>query len=125
MPVEVVTEDSRWDDLGLEDLAEKVSVEALTYLGLDPDICEVTLLACDDARIAVLNADFRDKGQPTNVLSWPNAELAPECEGEKPDMPEPDIMGELALGDIAIAYETCAPHNWISYEKCAPQLDFL
>ena len=98
MPVEVVTEDSRWDDLGLEDLAEKVSVEALTYLGLDPDICEVTLLACDDARIAVLNADFRDKGQPTNVLSWPNAELAPECEGEKPDMPEPDIMGELALG---------------------------
>ena len=108
MPVEVVTEDSRWDDLGLEDLAEKVSVEALTYLGLDPDICEVTLLACDDARIAVLNADFRDKGQPTNVLSWPNAELAPECEGEKPDMPEPDIMGELALGDIAIAYETCA-----------------
>ncbi|MGR3565666.1 MAG: rRNA maturation RNase YbeY [Heliomarina sp.] len=108
MPVEVVTEDSRWNDLGLEDIAEKVSAEALAYLGLDPDICEITLLACDDARIAVLNAEFRDKSQPTNVLSWPIAELAPEREGEKPDLPEPDITGEMALGDIAIAYETCA-----------------
>ena len=62
----------------------------------------------DIARIAVLNADFRGKPTPTNVLSWPAEELAAEAPGGAPDLPEPDFTGEIALGDIAIALGTCA-----------------
>ena len=41
---------------------------ALTAAGRDPGAHEIGLLACDDARIAALNAEFRGKAQPTNVL---------------------------------------------------------
>jgi probable rRNA maturation factor len=71
---------------------------ALAGVGRDPDRHEIALLACDDARIAALNADFRGKPQPTNVLSWP------DFDGPAP-APGPD---RLFLGDIAIAYDTCA-----------------
>ena len=68
----------------------------------------VSLLACDDARIATLNADFRGKPTPTNVLSWPEEDLASDEDGGTPQPPRPDPDGTLSLGDIAIAYETCA-----------------
>ncbi|WP_299691737.1 rRNA maturation RNase YbeY [uncultured Tateyamaria sp.] len=69
---------------------------------------EVSLLGCDDARIATLNADFRDKPGPTNVLSWPDTDLAAATDGATPAAPDPDPDGAVSLGDIAIAYETCA-----------------
>ena len=57
---------------------------------------------------ATLNADFRGKPTPTNVLSWPAEDLAPEEAGAAPERPEPFMPGEPeGLGDIAIAYETC------------------
>ena len=69
----------------------------------------ISLMGCDDARIAVLNADFRGKPQPTNVLSWPSEERGAEFVGEAPEPPEPgDPEDPESLGDIAIAYETCA-----------------
>ncbi|MEY8843481.1 rRNA maturation RNase YbeY [Cribrihabitans sp. XS_ASV171] len=106
MTVDVILEDSRW--AGLPVLARRAADAALAHLGLDPARCEVSLLGCDDARIAALNADFRDKPSPTNVLSWPAEDLAPEEEGGAPLSPEPDFDGEIALGDIAISYDTCA-----------------
>jgi len=54
---------------------------------------EVSLLFCNDARIRVLNAQFRGMDKPTNVLSFPG--------------PEP-LETARVLGDIAIAYETVA-----------------
>ena len=68
----------------------------------------MSLLACDDARIANLNADFRDKPAPTNVLSWPEEDLSPDTAGGVPSAPTPDPTGTFGLGDIAIAYDTCA-----------------
>ncbi|EKE71191.1 rRNA maturation RNase YbeY [Celeribacter baekdonensis] len=107
MTIDVVYEDPRWQEAGLDDLAEAAEHATLAFLGLDPDLCEVAVLACDDARIAELNAEFREKPTPTNVLSWPSEERA--TPGARPDMPEPDMPGmEIELGDIAIAYETCA-----------------
>jgi len=67
----------------------------------------VSLLACDDARISELNADFRAKPTPTNVLSWPAEALAPEQEGATPFPPDADDPMGAELGDIAIAWETC------------------
>lgn len=101
-------EDARWDDIALEAVAERVLAAALPEVGLSPDMCEVSLLGCDDSRIAELNADFRDKPRPTNVLSWPEEDLAADLPGGVPAMPEADFTGVIALGDIAIAWDTCA-----------------
>ncbi|MGD9865844.1 MAG: rRNA maturation RNase YbeY [Pseudodonghicola sp.] len=108
MTVDLTIEDSAWDALDLQALADRAAQATLDRLGLDPESCEVALLACDDARIAELNADFRGKPTPTNVLSWPAEDLAAEEPGGTPDLPEADFTGEIALGDIAIAYGTCA-----------------
>ena len=87
-------EEPAWD--GLEALAQRACPAVLAYLSLAPEAYEVSILGCDDTRIAALNGDFRGKARPTNVLSWPAAEIEP------PARPEP---GEL--GDIAIAHGVC------------------
>ncbi len=99
--VDLVIEDPRWEALGLGALAERAARVALEAAGMEPARCELSLLGCDDARIAALNADFRGKPKPTNVLSWP----AFEDEIPEPDPGDPE---PLFLGDIALAYETCA-----------------
>ncbi|WP_375175947.1 rRNA maturation RNase YbeY [Pseudooceanicola sp.] len=106
MSVDIIYEDDRWQSAGLEPLAEAATAAALSHLGLDAEEWEVSLLACDDARIATLNAEFRGKPVPTNVLSWPSEERGAETPGARPDLPEPGFDPEL--GDIAIAYDTCA-----------------
>ena len=104
MTVEVICEDARWGDLVA--LAERACDAALEGAGLEPSAFEVSLLACDDVRIAALNADFRQKGTATNVLSWPSEERGAMAEGEMPSPPELPMDAEL--GDIAISYDTCA-----------------
>ncbi len=108
MTLDISIEDSRWQKGGLEPLAEEAIAVVLAHFGLDPEVCEISLLACDDARIAELNAEFREKDKPTNVLSWPAEELAAEEDGGTPLLPEADFTGEIPLGDIAISYDTCA-----------------
>lgn len=106
MTLDLTLEDPRWVELPL--LAERASAMTLVHMQLDPEECEISVLGCDDARIAELNAEFREKPTPTNVLSWPAEDLAAEEPGGIPDLPEPDFTGEIALGDIAISYDTCA-----------------
>ncbi len=107
--VDCVIEDARWEAAGLEALAEAAALATLADQGLDPALFEISLLGCDDPRIAELNGDFRDKPTPTNVLSWPSDERAAEVEGACPAAPEPGAPDwPEALGDIAIAYDTCA-----------------
>ncbi|MCK0150745.1 rRNA maturation RNase YbeY [Marivita sp. S6314] len=108
MLTDIVIEDPRWQDAGLAELAETAAIAALTHLALPVDGYEIAVLACDDAQIATLNAEFRKKPTPTNVLSWPSYDLAAPDEGGAPEPPPAadPRMGE-GLGDIAIAYETC------------------
>lgn len=101
-----VIEDPRWAAEGLEILAERAARAALAGSGLDPAAFGIALLACDDARMATLNAEFRGEAAPTNVLSWPSRERAAAAPGARPDPPDPHLDADL--GDIAIAYETCA-----------------
>lgn len=103
--VDVLVEDPAWQEAlpGLDDLADRAARLALTAVGLQADGYEIALLACDDARIAALNADFRAKPAPTNVLSWPAFDLAPAAPGTPPPAPP---MAEGHLGDIAIALGT-------------------
>jgi probable rRNA maturation factor len=106
--VETVIEDPRWQAFGLTDVAERAAKAALAGAGLPTTGFQIGLMGCDDARIATLNADFRGKPTPTNVLSWPSAERAPEYVGDTPDLPQPgDPDDPESLGDIAIAFDTC------------------
>ncbi|OYW60791.1 MAG: rRNA maturation RNase YbeY [Rhizobiales bacterium 17-65-6] len=56
---------------------------------------EVSVTLTDDARIRRINKDWRDKDKPTNVLSFPAAEV-------------PDGVTPVPLGDIIVAFETVA-----------------
>ncbi|UOA32470.1 Endoribonuclease YbeY [Sulfitobacter sp. DSM 110093] len=105
---DVVIEDDRWNAVDLEDLAHAAAQATLGHLGLDAETAEMTLLACDDTRIAALNEDFRGKARATNVLSWPAEERGAAIPGGDPLPIAPGIDGMLELGDIAMAYETCA-----------------
>ncbi|MDA7964666.1 rRNA maturation RNase YbeY [Ruegeria sp.] len=106
MNLEITIEDDRWQ--GLTALSHVAIAAVLDHCGLDPEICEISLLGCNDARIAELNAEFREKPTPTNVLSWPAEDLSPDTPGQTPAPATPDFTGEIALGDIAISYDTCA-----------------
>ncbi|OWU86726.1 rRNA maturation factor [Oceanicola sp. 22II-s10i] len=109
MLTDVMIEDDRWHETGLEALSERAARAALSHLGLDPDDHEIAILACDDARIATLNAEFRGKPTPTNVLSWPSEDRAADTPGATPRLPEAGASGpDEELGDIAIAWDTCA-----------------
>jgi len=103
MPVEILYEDDAWTRLPLQTMAEAVAAATFARLGLDPSVWEVSLLATGDARITALNTDFRDKPEPTNVLSWPSEERAVMVAGETPLPPDP---ADPELGDIALAWET-------------------
>lgn len=107
-PVELIVEDDLWLEHlpDLEAAASHGAEMALTAAGLDPAGFEIAVLACDDARIAALNADHRGKPKPTNVLSWPAFDLAPAHPGGPPQAPPPPLSGVLALGDVAIARQT-------------------
>lgn len=108
--LDVAVEDERWSELEPEALAEKAVAAVFDRLGLSRAGYEISILACDDDEIAKLNQEFRGKPAPTNVLSWPAFELAPEAAGDAPHAPPPAGEGpfETGLGDIAISYDTCA-----------------
>jgi probable rRNA maturation factor len=123
--LDIAMEDPRWQDLGLEALATRAITASLTHLSLDPDLAEVSILACDDARIADLNADFRGKPQPTNVLSWPSEERGAEADGGMPLPVEPEFDGVLELGDIAISFDTCAAEAETAGKSMADHVSHL
>ena len=108
--IDLTVEDEGWNG-ALPDLAvvaRAAAIEAIAAVGQAPEAFTISLLACSDDRVRGLNADFRDKASPTNVLSWPSHDLAPEVAGEMP-LPPPAALtpGENPLGDVAIALQTC------------------
>ena len=81
-------------DIEIEDRAwgaaePLVRLAAAAALGERRD--SLVILLTDDTAVAALNAQFRDKAGPTNVLSFPAAANL-----------------ENHLGDIALAYGVCA-----------------
>lgn len=102
MIVDCLIEEPLWSDAGIEQIAAVAAEAVASYLHLKPENLEISLLACDDDRIAELNRTFRGKPQPTNVLSWPSEDRTPPVPGARPDLPD-----DTELGDVAIAYQTC------------------
>jgi probable rRNA maturation factor len=126
MLTETILEHDAWQAVDLPTLAERAARATLAELGLQPEGFAISLLACDDARIAALNADFRGKPQPTNVLSWPSEDRAPDRPGARPEPPEPGPPGDPAeLGDIALAWETCHAEAAAADKPLADHLSHL
>lgn len=69
-----------------------------------------SLLFTSDDEVHVLNREWRDRDKPTNVLSFPMLEREELLEIASEGPPE-------MLGDIALAYRTCARE---AEEKGAP-----
>jgi probable rRNA maturation factor len=93
--IEIAVESALWDKAPDVDAWAAAAIDqALRKTGtkLTPG-AEISLLLTDDAAIRQLNAHWRDKDRATNVLSFP--------------APGP-VETRAGLGDIAIAYETCA-----------------
>lgn len=106
---DVLVERGDWSGAGdLGALAERAAAAALAEAGLDPAAFEISLLFTDDAAVARLNAQFRGKARPTNVLSWPAFALAPPAPGVAPPPPPAARGGRVSLGDIALAAQTVA-----------------
>jgi len=94
MDPDIVVSDARWSKVpALRAWIKKAHAAALKK---SDAARPVTILLSDDAQLQVLNRDWRGKDKPTNVLSFPAAEVK---------LPR----GEKApLGDIALSYDTCA-----------------
>lgn len=118
--VDTVIEDPRWEAFGLPPVAEAAAQAAFATLGLPTSGFSLCVMGCDDTRIAALNAEFRAKGQPTNVLSWPSEDRSAEAPGAIPALPVAgDSDDPEELGDIAIAWETC--HREAAEQGKTPQ----
>jgi probable rRNA maturation factor len=96
---DLIVEDG-WSDLGLDLQAIAGRSVASAWRHLRPTRAagvDIAILFTDDAAIAELNAAWRGKSGPTDVLSFPAME---------PGEPWPDA-GPVLLGDIVLALETC------------------
>jgi probable rRNA maturation factor len=89
--IDVEVEDPAWTaaEPDAAAIAREAALAVLSHEGRRGE--GVTVLLADDAAVRELNARFRDKDQPTNVLSFPAAENP-----------------ERHLGDVALAYGVCA-----------------
>ncbi len=103
LDIQISVEEGGWpDEETLFALSEKVLGAAANFLfeqekqPFPPLPVEVSLVFTDDESIRQINAEWRQKDKPTNVLSFPAYPLEP---GGKP--------GPM-LGDIVIARETVA-----------------
>ena len=95
--VEIVIESPLWD---AEPRSEEIAQRAVSAAFAAAELsclpgAELTVVLADDARLKLLNADWRGKDQPTNVLSFPAAEPG-------------EIAQSPLLGDLVIAFETLA-----------------
>lgn len=94
--VEVSVEAEGWRRLGdVEAVARRAAEAAFRLGGPGGGPAEIAVLLADDEAVRALNRAWRGKDQPTNVLSFP----AP---------PTPGLPGPCPLGDVVLAYETCA-----------------
>ena len=104
MSVDLIMEDARWKTLNLLQVANAAFKETLSQLNLKSENFICCILACSDRKIRGLNAQFRGKNNPTNVLSFPST---PETYLIKSISKLESNVEPFELGDIAIAYELC------------------
>lgn len=84
---------------GLRAIATKAVRAALLEAAVPANaVSEVSIVFSDDAHIRALNASWRNKDKPTNVLSFPAFPIAP---GD----PVPPMLGDIVLASQTVARE--------------------
>lgn len=91
-----------WDARAAEAVAAALAITPFAELADAAPLVEVAVRLTGDEEVHALNRDFRGKDKPTNVLSFPQVQ-ADLLEG----LANSDD-GEILLGDIVLARETCA-----------------
>ncbi len=91
-----------WDGIAARAARAALSLSAQGEMLTSPATIELSIRLTDDDEVRTLNAQYRDKDKPTNVLSFP--------------MIQPDLLdavtsnsddGEVLLGDIVLAHGVC------------------
>ena len=88
-----------WDKLAQSAASAAIAESAFPQLGSGERAVELSVRLGTDAEVHALNAEWRGKDKPTNVLSFPMAE------------PEDFVVSAgpaLMLGDIILARGVCA-----------------
>lgn len=85
LSAEVIGESPLWAYAGVDETTVQRATDALwSRVAQAPGITEVSVLLTSDERVRALNAQFRGKDQPTNVLSFPSG--------------DDEYIGDIALG---------------------------
>lgn len=103
-----------WDVLGDIEIFTRRAVDAaFTVIDNAPGgAVSISLLFADDEEIRALNAGWRQQDKPTNVLSFPAS--------HPPGLPGPQL-----LGDIVLAFETCAREAEAEHKKLPDHVTHL
>jgi probable rRNA maturation factor len=98
--IDIVVKSPLWTDRrGIKTTLRRAVAEAACATTKEG---EIAIVLTDDAAIRTLNRDWRQKDQPTNVLSFPAAATFP------PPVGKGSGRAPHHLGDIVIAYQTTA-----------------
>jgi probable rRNA maturation factor len=96
--LDVVVESPAWHVTGIDLDALSLSALAAVCAETGVDLARpLAIVFADDAMLRALNARHRGKDKPTNVLSFPPAQL-----------PIADPRAAAPLGDVVLAFETIA-----------------
>lgn len=113
LDLSVLVESPKWEK-SITDLEDRIPQLLLKIRDTLIDLKEsfpffqgIAILLTTDSHVQELNRDFRDKDEPTNVLSFPvySAEELQELPALLPQHKKSN-QPPLILGDIALAYET-------------------
>ena len=107
-----------WDGLVRRAAEAAIAESAFPQLATSERPVEISVLLTGDADVRDLNAEYRGKHQPTNVLSFPMV--------DPDDLRNTNIVEpELLLGDIILAHGVCeaeAADKGLSLEDHAAHL---
>jgi probable rRNA maturation factor len=99
--LDIIFDSPRWrTQRGVKAILQRAIAEAAAMAATAGG--ELAIVLTDDSAIRILNRDWRNKDQPTNVLSFPARSDLPARPGGRRAAPV------RVLGDIVIAYETVA-----------------
>ena len=91
---------SSWDELVRRAAEAAIAESAFPQLATGDRPVELSVRLTGDNQVRELNAEWRGKDRPTNVLSFPLAETR--------DLQDANVAGpELLLGDIVLAHGVC------------------
>ncbi len=105
-----------WPALATAAVAAAIAVTPHADIATSDFTLEVGVRLADDAEVQTLNRQFRGKDKPTNVLSFPMQDVSDLQMLANTD------DGEVLLGDILLAAETCVAE---AQEKGWPISDYV